>query len=352
LVRGWIAAGQPMHRKRLGSFERWSSVIGGILDVIGVPGFLGNLAEQYENADDERQAWLGFVTSWWGAYGDEPKKVRELNDLCDQEDLMVVVRGDGSAKSQEIRLGKALGRVRDKIFGEFRLVHVRPDSKHKGGMFYRLAKMDSEGNHDDEQQEVDKPTNLNTDEMGMLGDFKNIPTYIPTKHPHSVNAANTDLTPTDGDVGDVLSTPAPHARGENETTCTRDSRVTRIGGEGGQTSPTSPSGTASSDNKATYTMGMFDGDVHGDVSGDSKHPHLGGSVNKSDVSAKYGVKKPSGAPVIDLALLEDPDVVGDAAKDAARHSPLPYQDPGRECPHPDEAANDPLANTEPEGDKR
>ena len=53
LGRAWIAAGMPRHQKTIGSFEGWAEVMGGILEVAGVPGFLGNLKEMYERADAE-----------------------------------------------------------------------------------------------------------------------------------------------------------------------------------------------------------------------------------------------------------------------------------------------------------
>jgi hypothetical protein len=48
LIQAWIAAGRPLHETRLGSFEKWSEVMGGVLKVAGIPGFLGNLNELYE----------------------------------------------------------------------------------------------------------------------------------------------------------------------------------------------------------------------------------------------------------------------------------------------------------------
>ncbi|MFB3883541.1 MAG: hypothetical protein ACE149_19925 [Armatimonadota bacterium] len=46
IIRAWIAAGMPLHNKRMGSFEHWSAVIGGILDVAEIPGFLGHRDQQ------------------------------------------------------------------------------------------------------------------------------------------------------------------------------------------------------------------------------------------------------------------------------------------------------------------
>ncbi len=53
LVQAWIAAGRPRCSARLGSFESWAAVLGGILQVAGVPGFLGNTDDFYESSDAE-----------------------------------------------------------------------------------------------------------------------------------------------------------------------------------------------------------------------------------------------------------------------------------------------------------
>lgn len=42
-VQSWCAAGEPKAAVRLPGFERWSEVIGGILETACIPGFLGNL---------------------------------------------------------------------------------------------------------------------------------------------------------------------------------------------------------------------------------------------------------------------------------------------------------------------
>ena len=69
LGRAWIAAGMPRHQKTIGSFEGWAQVMGGILQVAGVPGFLGNLKEMYERADAEGAVWRVFVALWWDRFG-------------------------------------------------------------------------------------------------------------------------------------------------------------------------------------------------------------------------------------------------------------------------------------------
>ena len=138
LIRAWMAAGEPLDRARLGSFERWSSIIGGILKIAGVPGFLANLDQLYEAADVEGQAWREFTAAWWQAFRGEPKKVSELNQFCEERELMLRLRGDGSARSQQTRLGTALGSYRDRSFDRLRILWAGAASKHKGVAMYSL----------------------------------------------------------------------------------------------------------------------------------------------------------------------------------------------------------------------
>jgi hypothetical protein len=43
MIRAWLAAGRPRSPKTLGMFEDWAATMGGILDTVGIPGFLANL---------------------------------------------------------------------------------------------------------------------------------------------------------------------------------------------------------------------------------------------------------------------------------------------------------------------
>ena len=144
VIQAWIAAGKPLHATRLGSFERWSGIMGGVLEVAGIPGFLGNLNELYEAADTDGQMWREFTSAWWEAYHEEPKKVGELNQFCEERDLMLSVRGDGSARSQQTRLGKALGAKRDRVFNGL-TVKQSSQHNHKTGVLYALGLADGGG---------------------------------------------------------------------------------------------------------------------------------------------------------------------------------------------------------------
>jgi hypothetical protein len=67
IVSGWINAGKPMGNYTLGSYEEWARVMGGILDFIGVPGFLSNLSAN-EEVNSAEAEWRGFVNIWWAEF--------------------------------------------------------------------------------------------------------------------------------------------------------------------------------------------------------------------------------------------------------------------------------------------
>jgi len=131
LVRAWLAAGRPLGRARLGSYEQWAAVMSGLLEVIGVGGFLGNLKELYEAADAEGATWREFTTVWWDNHGSAELRVSDLLELCEKHDLLSQVRGDGSARSQQSRLGRALHGARERVYGGLQICLRSRDRDHR-----------------------------------------------------------------------------------------------------------------------------------------------------------------------------------------------------------------------------
>jgi hypothetical protein len=113
LVQAWIAAGRPEGLRVLGMFERWSKVMGGILDVVGIRGFLGNLDDFYEKSDAEGAVWRQFVASWWIDHGERAVAVAGLWPRATDAGLDL---GDKSDHSKKIRLGILLSAKRDSTF--------------------------------------------------------------------------------------------------------------------------------------------------------------------------------------------------------------------------------------------
>ena len=144
LVQAWVAAGRPAGKCALGSFESWSAVMGGLLEVIGIDGFLQNLDELQQRNEVESGQWCEFTAAWWEAFHGEPTRVATLNDYCERHGLLEAVRGEGSSRAQETRLGRALSSKRDRIYGGLRIRLVVAD-KHKGRC-YALERAGQDGN--------------------------------------------------------------------------------------------------------------------------------------------------------------------------------------------------------------
>ena len=168
-----------------------------MLDVAGIPGFLGNLNELYEASDGDGQLWREFTGAWWDAFRAEPKKVSDLTQFCEERDLMLNVRGDGSARSQQTRLGKALATKRDRVFNGLTVKRIS-QGKHKGSVFYALAPATAapEGNPPHDPDLLDLRMGTLTPRMGTVGD-------VAEKRPHSLGPIDPISCKPFGDVGDV-----------------------------------------------------------------------------------------------------------------------------------------------------
>lgn len=143
IIQAWVDAGMPPGAQTLGQYESWARVMGGILDVAEVPGFLANVDELYEAADEETADWEAFCEAWWTSYGSSPQSTRELFRIAEDRDLLLTVRGGKNEQSQKIRFGNALKQMRDRQIGRWRIEHVGSDRTRS--MVYRLVEVETSG---------------------------------------------------------------------------------------------------------------------------------------------------------------------------------------------------------------
>jgi 5S rRNA maturation endonuclease (ribonuclease M5) len=124
LVRVWIAAGKPKAEgaRVLGSYEIWSTVLGGILKNAGIEGFLDNLLEFYEASDHEGSRWRAFVETWWTEFQERKVAVADLFPLVVETGDFDFGRGD--ERAQKTSFGRQLMRQRDRVIGERRIVEA------------------------------------------------------------------------------------------------------------------------------------------------------------------------------------------------------------------------------------
>lgn len=117
LIRAWQAnPGAPV--KALGSFEDWSRVIGGILQVAGYKGWLQGRDEMIRLADRQGDQLREFVQVWAKKYGraEKPPHTPALVALAEDSGLLIGTIGDGGQKSKETRLGGFLRKARGRVF--------------------------------------------------------------------------------------------------------------------------------------------------------------------------------------------------------------------------------------------
>jgi len=145
LGQAWIAAGRPRGRRSIGSYEAWAQTIGGVLEVAGVEGFLGNLDETMTASDGEGATWRSLVSAWWDRFGSAEVGITDLYGVAIQVEPPLPL-GPGNDRSQRIRLGKALGKLRDRVFriGQ-RSLQVEAAGTYQGAGRWRLKPSEDRG---------------------------------------------------------------------------------------------------------------------------------------------------------------------------------------------------------------
>ncbi len=101
LVQVWIDAGMPKGKATLGRFESWSGIIGGILEVSGVPGFLSGRERLYNDADSETKEWAALCEAWWSQYAERPVSAKDLFDILKDHSLLLDLWG-GAHESRRV----------------------------------------------------------------------------------------------------------------------------------------------------------------------------------------------------------------------------------------------------------
>lgn len=125
MVRSWVDAGSKPGTQTLGSFESWSHVIGGILGHVGMNDFLAGTTEFYAAADPESGEWGAFIDAWWDRFGSVPVRTGDLLQLATDENLVAFAHTAKSDSGRLAKFGKSLRRIRDRRFGERRVLAVR-----------------------------------------------------------------------------------------------------------------------------------------------------------------------------------------------------------------------------------
>lgn len=138
LVEHWKEQGCPGPEPALRwrTFSDWASVVGGILRVACVPGFLANQGAFKEKADVDQVAWVGFLTEWYSLQRTAEVGVSWLQGVADGVEGFSEKLGDGNEQSRRSRLGRLLARHEGRIFGKYR---IERGGVYQGSVRWRLG---------------------------------------------------------------------------------------------------------------------------------------------------------------------------------------------------------------------
>ena len=93
LARAWFAAGQPKPSvSPVGSFERWTEVVAGILEYARVEGFLANSEKLFEESDIERTDWETFLEAIEDGFQGAAFTIAELWERLNEKAYEELVR--------------------------------------------------------------------------------------------------------------------------------------------------------------------------------------------------------------------------------------------------------------------
>ena len=119
IAKAWFSAGKPLKSGAsiLGGFEDYCRIIGGVLQFMGIDGFMTNLISMYEKMDTDTPQWENFMESWLEVFHEKPTTVADLKrELLINPDLAAALPEElelsttAGGKDYNKRMGAALRR--------------------------------------------------------------------------------------------------------------------------------------------------------------------------------------------------------------------------------------------------
>lgn len=157
LVQHWVDDGAEMGEDTLGSYESWAGVLGGILKAAGIDGFLTGREYLYGEADDEAKDWAALVNAWRKELGTTPATAAFVHSLARRLGLLTDLWAGRTTLAGQQRVGRALQKVRDRVFGELRIRYAGRDA-HTGSAAYRVECTSSDARGNEETPETPDTT--------------------------------------------------------------------------------------------------------------------------------------------------------------------------------------------------
>lgn len=140
LINSWVVAGMPIDTKPFGSFESWVKIIGGILNHIGVDGFLEN-RDTLQSRDVESSEWASLFQLWGREMGiGVPVRAKAVLEIAKGNNLLVGTWTSKTEAGEIQRMAHALIAHDGRVFGDLKLKQATKDSA-TGNFTYLLVEI-------------------------------------------------------------------------------------------------------------------------------------------------------------------------------------------------------------------
>ena len=184
LVKAWIDAGRPLAPVSFGDYRSWATTIGGILQVVGIPGFLANSAERFDDAAAEQEEVTQVVAMWWDVFAERPVMARELFEQAQLWNIVPDLAPPKGERSMTTVFGTWLRSHRDQVILGWRITDAGLDRTKA-----RLWKLVPAGRGDLDERHFAKVL-VNGDAAGTAGTSP-FPAF--SERPSDVPVVDTDV---------------------------------------------------------------------------------------------------------------------------------------------------------------
>jgi hypothetical protein len=137
MVELWRRDGTPEGTMRLGGFDAWAKLVGGVMASMGYTDWLANRKRWLRDADPEGNDLTDLISAWLDKYGDDPVPAHKLLELADGRELFQDTISGRDAAQRVASFSRAvLSRHKERPVGGHIVRHKRTQT---GGRWFLHA---------------------------------------------------------------------------------------------------------------------------------------------------------------------------------------------------------------------
>ena len=156
IVEAWRAAGSPHGTERLGTYEAWCGVVGGILKVAGIGGLLEGRDYLHTDSNQEPEEWGAVLKALHLERGGLSFQARDLLTVAKKQTALMDYWGGASDLGGLQRIGRAMTKSRDRVFAGYRLQAAGSDGHTKSNT-YRVIRTSDNPNKTPQTPQSENP---------------------------------------------------------------------------------------------------------------------------------------------------------------------------------------------------